>query len=270
MKVKFVKIKPDYTLDIEDLKSKLTDKTALISITYISNVLGTINPIEEIIKLAKQKQVITIIDAAQSIQHIKIDVKKIDCDFLAFSGHKMLGPNGIGVLYGKKDLLEKLPPFNTGGGMISKVTKESSEWASPPQRFEAGTQNISGAIGLAEAISYINKIGIENIKEWESYLLKYSIKRLKEIPNIKIYNSGEEKSASIVSFNLPGIHPHDVAEMLNEKKIAIRAGHMCAMPLMEKLSVKGGVCRASFSFYNSLEDIDALIDTLKKIQEKFK
>ena len=269
-KLKVVKIKPDYTLDLEDAKKKLTDKTAILAFAHVSNVLGTINPVREIINLAKAKGAITVIDAAQAIQHLPVDVKELGCDFLAFSGHKVLGPNGIGVLYGKKELLEKLEPFNFGGGMIETVGFEDSTWKSIPEKFEAGTQNIAGAIGLAESLSYMKKIGPENIIEWEKKLMSYSLKRLNEIKGIKIYNSGTDSSVSLVSFNLPGIHPHDAAELLNEKKIAIRAGHMCAMPLMERLGVKGGVCRASLSFYNTLEDIDALVDSLKEIQEKFK
>lgn len=269
MKLKFIKINPDFTLDMDDLRSKVTDRTAIVSFTYVSNVLGTINPAKEIIKIAKERGAITIVDAAQAIQHVPINVKDLECDFLAFSGHKVLGPNGIGVLYGKKEILEKLPPFNFGGGMIETVNWQDSTWAKVPEKFEAGTQNISEAIGLAESLGYIKKIGFENIIEWEKFLMRYAMKRLKEIPEIKIYNPGEEKSVSLISFNLPGIHPHDVAEILNQKKIAIRGGHMCAMPLMEILGAKG-VCRASFSFYNTLEDIDALVDTLKEIKEKFK
>jgi cysteine desulfurase/selenocysteine lyase len=267
--LKFIKIKDDFTLDIEDARQKITDKTAILSVAHVSNVLGTINPIEDIIKIAKSKGTITIIDAAQSIQHLEIDVKKIDCDFLAFSSHKMLGPTGIGVLYGKKELLEKLSPFNFGGGMIRKVEWQNTEWAEIPEKFEAGTQNISGAIGLAESIKYIQKIGLEDISEWEKTLTNSALKKLKEIPGIEIYSPGIEKSTGIVSFNIKGIHPHDVAYLANENKIAIRAGHCCVMPLMHKLGIPGGVCRASFYLYNTLEDIDDLVEAIKKIKEKF-
>jgi len=268
-KLKFVKIKPDFTLDMDDLKNKLTDKTAILALTFASNVLGTINPIKEITNLAKSKGAMTIVDAAQAIQHLPVNVKEIGCDFLAFSSHKVLGPNGIGILYGRKELLEKLDPFNLGGGMIESVGFQDSSWKTGPEKFEAGTQNIAEAVGLAGAIDYIKKIGLEKINSWEKKLTDYALKRLKEVPGIKIYNPGTDSSVSLVSFNLPGIHPHDVAELLNEKKIAIRAGHMCAMPLMEILKAKSGVCRTSFSFYNTLEDIDALVDSLKEIQKKF-
>lgn len=269
MKLKFIKIKGDYTLDMEDAKKKITDRTAILSFTHVSNVLGTINPVEELIELGKKKGAITIIDAAQSIQNLEIDVKKLDCDFLAFSSHKMLGPTGVGILYGKKELLEKLEPFNFGGGMIKQVTWEDASWAELPEKFEAGTQNIAEAIGLAEAIQYIKKIGLENIKKYEKELLKYALDKLKEIPNIDIYNPGTEKSAGIVSFNLKGIHPHDVAYFLNEYKIAIRAGHCCVMPLMKKLGIPGGVCRASFYIFNTKEDIDKLIEGLKELKKRF-
>ncbi len=269
-KLKFVKITKDFTLDMNDLNEKLTDKTAIFAFAYVSNVLGTINDVKLLTKLVKSKGAISVIDAAQAIQHLPVNVKEIGCDFLAFSSHKMLGPNGIGILYGRKELLEKLEPFGFGGGMIETVFPDSATWAKIPEKFEAGTQNIAGAVGLAEAIGYIKNVGYENIVKWENYLFNYALKRLNEIKDIKIYNSGKNNSVSLVSFTLPGIHPHDVAELVNEKKIAIRAGHMCAMPLMSVLKSKGGVCRASFSFYNTFEDVDALVDSLKEIQEKFR
>ena len=269
MKLRFVKIKSDFTLDMNDLKNKLSDKTAILSITYVSNVLGTINPIKEIVKLAKSKGAITIVDAAQAIQSLPVNVKEIGCDFLVFSSHKMLGPMGIGVLYGRRELLEKLPPFNFGGGMIKKVTLEDAEWADVPQRFEAGTQNIAEAVGLAEAIRYIKKIGMENIQNWEKELLRYVLKKLKEVPGIKTYNPGANNSVSIISFNLSRVHPHDVAELLNKDGIAIRAGHHCAMPLMAALKVPG-TCRVSFYIYNTFEDVDAFTESLKKISLRFK
>lgn len=269
MKLKIIRIKEDFTLDMEDLKDKLTDKTAIISVTHVSNVLGTINPINEIVKLGKNHGAITIIDAAQSISNIKIDVKKLDCDFLAFSSHKMLGPTGIGILYGKKEILEKMPPFNFGGGMIKRVEWGSAEWADIPEKFEAGTQNIAEAIGLGEAIKYLEKIGLENIADWEKQLTNYALEKIEEIPGIKIYNSGPDKSAGIISFSLGKIHPHDVSALVNEKGIIIRAGHCCAMPLMKKLGVPQGVSRISFSVFNTFKEIDKITEALKEIKERF-
>jgi cysteine desulfurase/selenocysteine lyase len=269
MKLKIIKIRDDFTLDIEDAKRKINRKTGILAFTHVSNVLGTINPVEELIKLGKKNYAITIIDAAQSAPRLKLDVKKIDCDFLAFSSHKMLGPTGIGVLYGKKELLERLPPFNFGGGMIRQVSLGDSDWADIPEKFEAGTQDISGAIGLAEAIKYLEKIGMENISEWERNLTEYAIEKLKEVSGIKIYNPGTDKSVGVISFTIGNIHPHDVSTLLDEEGIAIRGGHACAMPLMKRLGIPGGVSRASFSLYNTFEDIDALVETLKEIKKRF-
>jgi cysteine desulfurase/selenocysteine lyase len=269
LKLKFIKVKENFTLDLADAKKKITNKTALVSLCHVSNTLGTINPVKKIIQLAKAKKALTIIDSAQSVSNIKIDVKNLDCDFLVFSGHKMLGPTGIGVLYGKEELLEKLPPFMFGGGMIKSVSFHNAEWADVPEKFEAGTQNIVGAVGLAEAIKYLEKIGLPNISEWEFKLLKYCLEKLSEIPGIEIYNPGKEKSSAIISFNLKGVHPHDVSELLNVERIAVRAGHNCTMPLMSQINSRGGVCRASFSFYNTFEDVDKLVDNLKKINRKF-
>lgn len=268
LKLKFIKIKEDYTLDYEDAAEKISDKTAIVSVTHASNILGTINNINKITELSKSAGAISIIDAAQSIAHMKLDVKKIDCDFLVFSSHKMLGPTGIGILYGKKDLLEKLPPFNFGGGMINKVTLDDAKWAEVPEKFEAGTQNIAEAIGLAQAIKYLEKIGMDNIEQYEKELLNYALEKLKDIGGIKIFNN-KENSIAILSFDIPGIHPHDVATLMNEKNIAIRAGHNCAMPLMDKLGLKAGVSRASFYIYNAKEDIDKFIETLKEIKGVF-
>ncbi|GIU68165.1 MAG: cysteine desulfurase [Candidatus Pacearchaeota archaeon] len=266
-KLKFIKLK-GYELDMEDFKKKVSKKTAVVALCHVSNSLGTINPVQEIIKIAKEKGALTVIDAAQSVPHMKVDVLKVGADFLAFSGHKMMAPTGIGVLYGKKQLLEKMQPFMFGGEMIKKVTLNSATWADLPAKFEAGTPHIAGAIGLGEAINYIKKIGIENIEEWEKKLLDYTLEKIKDIKGIKIYNSGKN-SSGILSFNLEGIHPHDVASLLDEQGIAIRAGHHCNMPLMKILGVPG-TCRISFYLYNTFEDIDALISTLKKIKDKFK
>jgi len=269
MKLKFIKVKEDFMLDLEDAKNKISDKTAILSIVHSSNILGTTNPIKELIAIGKSKGALTIIDAAQSVSHLKVDVKDLDCDFLAFSSHKLLGPMGIGVLYGKEELLEKLPPFMFGGGMIKKVTYQDAEWADLPDKFEAGTQNIAETIALSKSIDYISEIGIENISIWEKELLEYALEKLNEIEGIEIYNPGKENSISVISFNLKGIHPHDVASLLNDDNIAIRAGHNCVMPLVKKMNLSS-VCRASFAFYNTLEDIDNLAESLSKIKAKFK
>ena len=269
MKLKFIKIKKDFTLDMKDARKKITNKTAILSVVHVSNTLGTINPVKELIKIAKKKNVLTIVDAAQSVPHMKVDVKDLDCDFLAFSGHKILGPLGIGILYGKRHLLENLRPFNFGGDMIKSVSFENAEYNKIPEKFEAGTQNIVGPIGLAEAIKYIQKIGIKNIEKYEKELMRYLLKKIKNIKEIKIYNSMENTSG-ILSFNLQGIHSHDVASLLDDYNIAIRAGHHCTMPLMKKLKIPyKGTARVGFYFYNTKEDIDNLVNVLKEINKKF-
>mgnify|MGYP001607947021 FL=1 len=268
-KLKFIALKKDFTLDLEDAKNKITEKTAILSISHISNSLGTVNPIKKIVELAKKNNVISIIDAAQSAGHMKLDVKDIGCDFLAFSGHKMLGPTGIGVLYGRKNLLEKLHPFNFGGDMIEKVSYELSTYSKIPEKFEAGTQNIEGAIALTTAINYLNKIKMENIESWEKELTEYTIEKLKQIPEIKLYNPGQENSSGIISFTVDDIHPHDIASMMDEENIAIRGGHHCTMPLMKKLNI-AGTARISLYFYNTKEDVDKTIIKLKDIIKKFR
>ncbi len=269
MKLKFIKIKSDFTLDIEDAKEKITSKTAIVSLTHVSNALGTINPIKEIIILAKEKNALSVIDATQSVPHMTVNVKDLGCDFLVFSGHKMLGPTGIGILYGKKGLLENLSPFDFGGGMIKSVSLDSAEWAEIPEKFEAGTVNIADAVALAEAIRYLEKIGMKNIEHWEKELMKYSLEKLRKLDYVEIYNPGLEKTSGILSFNIKGVHPHDAASMFDEYGIAIRAGHHCCMPLMKKLGISGTI-RASFYLYNTFEDVDKLVEAIKKIKEKFK
>ncbi len=267
-KLKFIPIKENYELNYEKARELITDKTAILSITHVSNVFGTINNIRTLIELAKKKGALTIIDAAQSISHIKIDVKELDCDFLAFSSHKMLGPTGIGILYGKEELLKELPPFLFGGGMINRVSYEDSTWAEIPEKFEAGTQNIAEAIGLAKAIEYIEEIGFDQIKTHESELVSYTIEKLSQIEGLTLYSS-KENNTGLFSFNIKNIHPHDVASILAENNIAIRAGHHCCMPLMKKLGI-AGTCRASISLFNTKEDIDKLVKGINKVKEKFK
>jgi len=266
MKLKFIPLK-NMELDYEIAEKIINDKTAIVSLTYLSNSLGTINNIEKIIELAKKHGAIVIIDAAQSIAHKKIDVKKLNADFLVFSGHKMFASTGIGIIYGKKQILEKLPAFQFGGDMIKEVSLEESSYELPPKKFEAGTPNIAGAISLGKAIDYINNIGINKIEKYENELTTYTIKELKKIPKIIIYES--ENQGPIISFNLDNIHPHDIASILSYENIAIRAGHHCCMPLMKKLEVQG-TCRISLSIYNNKEDIDKLIQGIKKVKEVFK
>ncbi len=268
-KLKFIPITSNYELDYNEAEKLINEKTALVSLTHISNVFGTINDIKKIISLSKVKKALSIIDAAQSIVHKKIDVKELECDFLAFSSHKMFGSFGLGVLYGKEKYLVNMEPLFYGGGMIDLVSYEKATFRDHPEKFEAGTQNISGVIALEESINYINKIGLENIKTYETDLLKYALEKLKSLDKIIIYNPGKEKSSAIISFNLKNIHPHDVASILNNYNIAIRAGHHCCMPLMKKLNITG-TCRISFSIYNSKEDVDKLIEGLKKVQEVFR
>ena len=261
MELKFIKIKNDFTLDYEDAKEKISKNTAVLSLTHVSNSLGTINNVKFLVKLAKKYNAITIIDAAQSAPSTKIDVRDLDCDFLAFSSHKMMGPSGVGILYGKLKLLKKLKPFNFGGNMIGRVSLSGASWSSIPERFEAGTPNIEGAIGFAEAVKYINKIGIGKIESHEKELLDYAVKKLKGIEEVKIYSP--KNSIGILSFNVKNIHPHDVAAILSEDNICIRAGYHCSIPLMDRLKING-TCRASFYIYNTKEDIDKLASSIKK------
>ncbi len=271
MKLRFIKVKRNFTLDMEDAKNKITDKTAIISLAHVSNTLGTINPVKEIIGIAKKKSkdIITIVDAAQGVGHMKINVRSMGCDFLAFSGHKIYGPFGVGVLYGKKELLARILPFQFGGDMIKSVSFENAEWNAIPERFEAGTQNVAGAVALAEAIKYIEKIGIEKINNYEEQITMYALDKLSNVKGMELY-SPPYKISSIISFNLKGIPSHDVASLLDDYKICIRAGHHCTMPLMKTLKIKqNGTARASFSFYNTKEDVDKLAEALNKINKRF-
>ena len=273
-KLKFIPLTKNYELDYDKAKELINKKTAIISFTFVSNVLGTINDAQKLISLANTQNALTIIDASQAIQHFKINVKKLNCDFLAFSSHKMMGPTGVGVLYGKKKLLEKMPPFLVGGGTIDSVDYENAVYLDPPRKFEAGTQNFADVIALGNSIDYLKQIGFDKIQKHESELFEYALEKLHKIKDIKIYNPGKNKSAPVISFNLQDIHPHDIAHILNDYNIAIRAGHHCCMPLIKKLGILGackvsGVCRASLSIYNTKEDIDKLIAALKKAQEIF-
>jgi len=273
-KLKFIPLTKNYELDYDKAKELINKKTAMISFTFVSNVLGTINDAQKLISLANTQKAMTIIDASQAIQHFKINVKKLNCDFLVFSSHKMMGPTGVGVLYGKKKLLEKMPPFLVGGGTIDSVDYENAVYLDPPRKFEAGTQNFADVIALGNSIDYLKQIGFDKIQKHESELFEYALEKMQKIKDIKIYNPGKNKSAPVISFNLQDIHPHDIAHILNDYNIAIRAGHHCCMPLIKKLGILGtckvsGVCRASLSIYNTKEDINKLITALKKTQEIF-
>ena len=256
-------------ININQLKELINDKTKIVSICHASNVLGNINPVYEIGSLLKDKDIYFVVDAAQSVPHMKIDVDKMNCDFLAFSAHKMCGPTGIGVLYGKKNLLEKFDPVEFGGGMIGVVEEKLSTWAILPDKFEAGTPLLAEAAGLGATIKYLDDIGLENIESYTKELTKYLYDELSKISNIKIYGTNEiSDRVSLVSFNLEGVHPHDLTSFLDEKGICIRAGHQCTQPLLGKLGAYS-VARASLYFYNTKEEIDFFIQVLKETKEFF-
>jgi len=266
--LKYIPINTDGTLYIKNLDELINHKTKLVSVIHQSNVFGTVNPIKNIINQAKQVGAITVIDAAQSVPHDIVDVQDLDCDFLAFSGHKMLGPTGIGVLYGKTELLESMTPFMGGGDMINSVTMTESTWNDIPYKFEAGTPNIAQAIGLGAAIDYINEIGLINIHDFVKHLLNIALEKLRTMDGLTIYGHQVGKSSSVISFNLEGVHPHDLAQFLDQDGIAVRAGHHCAQPIMDKLSVSSTI-RASFYLYNTEEEIDKLCASLKKTASFF-
>jgi len=267
--VRFAEVNKDGTLNRASFSSLLNEKTKIVAVTQVSNFLGTINPVEELAKEAHHVGAVFIVDASQSVPHLPVDVQKIDCDYAVFSGHKLCGPTGIGVLYGKRSLLEKLPPFLFGGDMIKEVTFEDTKWNELPWKFEAGTPPIAGGIALAVAVKYLKKLGMENVQAHERALTTYALEKLHEIPNVTIYGPSAEQRGAIISFNIDGIHAHDVAAFLDSFGIAIRGGHHCAMPLAKVLGVNG-TARASFYFYNTKEEIDVFIDAVKKAKEFFR
>jgi len=258
--LKTIPFRTDGTL--ENVETYFNENTKIVSVIHQSNVLGTVNPVDEIISLAKSVGAVTLIDAAQSVPHSPVDVSSLDCDFLAFSGHKMLGPTGVGVLYGKLNLLEEMEPFLTGGEMIREVTFEKSTWNDVPWKFEAGTPNIAQVIGLGSAVDYLSEIGLDKINAHETAISNYAVEKLNEIDEVTIYGN-PPKRGGVVTFNLHNIHPHDLAQLLDKEGVAIRAGHHCAQPLMDKLGVTA-TARASFYLYNDLEDIDKLVAALIK------
>ena len=268
-KLKFMYINKDYELSKEEIESKITDKTKVVGITHVSNVLGTINNVKKIIKYAHKKGAVVIVDASQSIPHMKIDVQDLDADFLVFSGHKMFAPLGIGVLYGKKELLNKMTPFLMGGDMIEYVYEQNTTFAPLPNKFEAGTQNVEGVIGLGSAIDYIEKIGYKEIQNVEEAITKYAVNELSKLDFLELYITPHlENHSTVISFNIKGVHPHDVASILDSNGVCVRSGNHCAQPLLRYLGMDS-TCRVSFSIYNTKEDVDNLVEALKKAYKMF-
>lgn len=269
-KLNYMYINEDFEISDEEIENKITDKTKIVGITHVSNVLGTINNIEKIIKYAHKKGAIVVVDASQSIPHMKIDVQKLDCDFLVFSGHKMLAPLGIGVLYGKKEILNKMTPFLMGGDMIEYVYEQDTTFAPLPNKFEAGTQNVEGVVGLGAAIDYIENLGYDNIAKIEEDVVEYARQELEKLDFLTLYMTPNKvRHQAVISFNIKGVHPHDVASILDSNGVCVRSGNHCAQPLMRFLGIDS-TCRASFYFYNTKEDVDKLVEAIKKAYEMFK
>lgn len=261
--LKFIPVKADFTLDMEAARALITPKTKAVSVVHASNALGTVNPVKELAALAHAASAVMILDAAQSAAHLKLDVRDLDCDFLAFSAHKTYGPTGVGALYGKKALLEKLEPARYGGDMIREVTLESSTWNDAPWKFEAGTPNIAGVIGFGAALEYLMAIGMEDVEAHDKALTTYALTKLSGVSGLKIVGPTAGERIGAISFEVEGAHPHDLATLLDREGVAVRGGHHCAMPLMTKLGI-AGTTRASFGIYNEEKDVDALVDALAK------
>ncbi len=266
-KLKIIPIDDNGEIIYEEFEKLVNEKTKLVSIVYVSNSLGTVNPVKKFIDYAHQFKIPVFIDGSQAVNHLPVDVQELDCDFFAFSGHKIYGPTGIGVLYGKVDLLEAMPPYQGGGDMISKVTFNETTYNELPHKFEAGTPDIAGAIGLGAAIDYVSNIGIENIGKHETELLEYATKKVSEIPGLRIIGKAKEKM-SVLSFVLENIHPHDIGTFLDFEGVAIRTGHHCTQPVMDRFGIPA-TSRASFAMYNTKKEVDVLIEGLKKIVEVF-
>ena len=265
--LKYIPISEDGMLDLSNPQKYFREKTKIVCVIHQSNVFGTINPIAEIVKMAHDVGALVLVDSAQSVPHHSVDVSKLGCDFFAFSGHKMMGPTGVGVLYARQEILKEMNPFMGGGEMIREVSMEKSTWNDIPWKFEAGTPNIAQVIGLGAAIDYLNEIGLQAIFDYEKKLLGYGQEKLQKIPGLTIYGTSKNKGA-VISFNIKNIHPHDVAHILDTSGIAIRAGHHCAQPIMKRLSVPA-TNRASFYLYNTFEEIDSLIEGLTKTVDLF-
>ena len=269
-KLNYMYINENYEITDEEIERKITDKTKIVGITYVSNVLGTINNVKKIIKYAHKKGAVVIVDASQSIPHMKIDVQDLDADFLVFSGHKMLAPLGIGVLYGKREILNKMTPFLMGGDMIEYVYEQETTFAPLPNKFEAGTQNVEGVIGLGAAIDYIENLGYDKIQEIEHEVISYARQELSKLDYLTLYTTpNKENHSSVISFNIKGVHPHDVASILDSEGVCVRSGNHCAQPLMRFLGIDS-TCRASFYIYNTKDDVDKLVKALDKAYGMFK
>lgn len=267
--LKYMYINDEFELSKEEIESKITDNTKIVGITHVSNVLGTINNVKEIIKYAHKKGAVVIVDASQSIPHMKIDVQDLDADFLVFSGHKMFAPLGIGVLYGKRELLNKMNPFLMGGDMIEYVYEQKTTFAPLPNKFEAGTQNVEGVVGLGAAIDYINNIGYDKIQGHDREIVEYAREKLSKLDYLDIYMTPNvENHSAVISFNIKGVHPHDVASILDSENVCVRSGNHCAQPLMRFLDIDS-TCRASFYIYNTKEDVDRLVAGIEKAYKMF-
>ncbi len=270
VKLQVVEVTDKGLLDMKDLKKKLSKKTKLVALVHVSNTTGVINPVEKIIKMAKKMGARVLIDAAQSVQHIGVDVKKLKCDFLVIAGHKMMAPLGFSGIYIRKLVQDEGGVFMTRGGMISEVNKDSSKWAKDQEKWEAGTPNVGGAIGLAEAVEYHNKLGLKNIREHEKKLTEYALLKIEKIKGVKLIGPKDiEIRGGVVTFAVDGVHAHDVAEVLNSGGVAVRSGHHCTMPLHERLGLTA-TTRASFYVYNNENDVDGLVEGIKKVGEVFK
>ena len=268
-KLEYMYINDNYEISDDEIESKITDNTKVVAITHVSNVLGTINDVKKIIKYAHKKGAVVVLDASQSIPHMKIDVQDLDCDFLVFSGHKMLAPLGIGVLYGKKEILNNMTPFLMGGDMIEYVYEQETTFAPLPNKFEAGTQNVEGVVGLGAAIDYIEKIGYDKIQEIENEVVSYAIEQLKKLDFIELYlTQNLSNHSSVISFNIKGVHPHDVASILDSEGVCVRSGNHCAQPLLRYMGIDS-TCRASFYLYNTKDDVDKLVNALNKAYSMF-
>ena len=264
-KLNYIYLAPDGNLSQADIDKKLSKRTKILAVTQISNVLGLVNDVKTLAAKAHEVGAVVVVDGAQSVPHIPVDVQDLDADFLAFSGHKMLSPMGIGVLYGKRKILEEMPPFLSGGDMIEYVEEQTTTYAELPQKFEAGTQNVGGAAGLSAAIDYLQGVGFDTVERIEHDLTTYAIAELKKIPYVELYGCDAPNKVGIVTFNVKDVHPHDVATILDAQGVAIRAGHHCAQPLMKFLG-QNSTCRASFYFYNTRRDVERLIEAIQKVR----